>query len=337
MKRIMLKRFVIAGLAFLTVPSIVLAQREKEKENQKTENQVKDKKEVKTIVITCTDDKDEKMTIVVDGEKITVNGKDVKDLKDVNVNVNTSQGFRVFGVPGGQNSWSRSFNNDDQFSMYHEDSNIAMLGVNTEDDAKGARIESVNEASGAEKAGLKKGDIITKVGDNKIEDAGDLTKAVREHKPGEKVAITYLRNGKEQKVTVELTKWKGLRAMEPLKMEKIMTDWNNTEPTRAYGMQGNPTLYSGRPKLGLSIEDTDDGKGVKVLEVDEESNAAKAGIKKDDIILSIDDKEVKGIEDVVRTVRQNKEKYNFTFKVQRNGKLQNIEVKFPKKLKTTDL
>ena len=204
----------------------------------------------------------------------------------------------------------------------------------------GVLIDDVDEDSPAAKAGLKKGDIITKVGDKKISNAGDLTTAVRSHKPGEKVAISYLRDGKEQKVNAELGKWKGMKSLEPLKMEKIMDQWQgmeNFESPRVMSAQGYPSLYSGRPKLGLSIQDTDDGKGVKVLEVDEESNAAKAGIKEGDIILSVDDKQIKGTEDVVKTVRESRDKYNFTFKVQRAGKLQNIEVKFPKKLKTTDL
>jgi serine protease Do len=96
-------------------------------------------------------------------------------------------------------------------------------------------------------------------------------------------------------------------------------------------------VYSGRPKLGLSIQDTDDGKGVKVLDVDEESNAAKAGLKEDDIILSIDDKEIKSTDEVTRILRENKDKYTYNFKIQRGGKIQNLEVKMPRKLKTADL
>ena len=107
-------------------------------------------------------------------------------------------------------------------------------------------------------------------------------------------------------------------------------------PSMAYG-NGNAFYFGNRPRLGLSIQDTEDGKGVKVLEVDEESNAAKAGIKKDDVILSVDEKEIKGTEDISKIIRENKEKYNFNFKVQRSGKTQTIEVKMPKKLKTTDL
>jgi serine protease Do len=76
---------------------------------------------------------------------------------------------------------------------------------------------------------------------------------------------------------------------------------------------------------------------VKVTEVDEESNAAKAGLKENDIILSIDEKEITSTTDVTRTMRADKEKFTYNFKINRAGKTQNVEVKFPKKLKTADL
>jgi serine protease Do len=108
-------------------------------------------------------------------------------------------------------------------------------------------------------------------------------------------------------------------------------------PPANFEFHGNGFAFTGRPKLGLSIQDTDDGKGVKVLDVDEDSNAAKAGLREDDIIVGIDDKEVKSTDDVTRTIRENRDKYTFNFKVLREGKTQNIEVKMPRKLKTTDL
>jgi serine protease Do len=92
-----------------------------------------------------------------------------------------------------------------------------------------------------------------------------------------------------------------------------------------------------RPKLGLSIQDTDDGKGVKVLDVAEEGNAAKAGIKEGDIITHVDDKAVNSTDEITRHIRDGKDKAGFQLKVVRNGKSQNIEVKFPRTLKKADL
>ena len=91
------------------------------------------------------------------------------------------------------------------------------------------------------------------------------------------------------------------------------------------------------PKLGLSVQDTDDGKGVKILEVDEDSYAAKAGLKEEDIITEIDGKAVNSVDQVSKIVRDSKEKPSVMMKLQRGGKTQNIEVKIPRKLKSADL
>jgi serine protease Do len=57
--------------------------------------------------------------------------------------------------------------------------------------------------SPAEKAGIKEGDIITKIGDDKVDSTHSLQSVVGKHKPGEKVKVTIMREGKEQ--TMEAT------------------------------------------------------------------------------------------------------------------------------------
>jgi serine protease Do len=94
---------------------------------------------------------------------------------------------------------------------------------------------------------------------------------------------------------------------------------------------------SSTPKLGLSVQDSDDGKGVSVVSVDEESNAAKAGLKEDDVITEIDGKSVNGADEVAKIIRESKDKVSVMMKVQRKGKTQTMEVKIPRKLKTADL
>jgi len=321
MKQVIMKRLLIAGIALLTVPASVLAQKEKDKS----------KGGAQTIVITRNGNLDEKTTIEIDGDKVKVNGKDTKDLNDndVRVHVNTSRNRSGYVYNNGNYQvW-----NNDNFSLFNEDENRAMLGVNTQDNDKGAEIESVTDESAADKAGLKKGDVITMIGDKKIEEADDVTEAIRSKKPGDKVSITYLRDGKEQKATAELSKWKGIR-MNAVTIPKISGMGGNFYTPEPFS--GNVFSF-GRPRLGLSIQDTEDGTGVKVLDVDDESAAAKAGIKKDDVIVGVDDSDVKSTEDVVRATRPKGDKFTYNFKVKRGGATQNIEVKIPRKLKTADL
>ena len=68
--------------------------------------------------------------------------------------------------------------NDDQISLFNEDENRAMLGVVTEGNEKGAVIQSVTKESAAEKAGIKEGDIITKVNGATIDGHSDLVATI---------------------------------------------------------------------------------------------------------------------------------------------------------------
>ena len=95
--------------------------------------------------------------------------------------------------------------------------------------------------------------------------------------------------------------------------------------------------FGGGPKLGLSVQDTEDGKGVKVLDVDDDGNAAKAGIKENDVITRVNEEEVNSADEISRLVRTNRDKPSLRLQVLRNGKSQTIEVKVPRKLKTADL
>ena len=328
-----MKSLMVAGAVLLILPSTLLAQKEKEEKDKKE----KEKKELQQIIITRTGNTEGKTTIEIDGDKVKVNGQDVKDNKDVSVRVNKVRGANVYRLNTPQGAWSYSYD-DDHMSLFSEDENRAMLGVETEGDDKGARIASVIDESGAEKAGLKKGDVITRIDDKKIESTDDVTETIKAHKPGEKVKITYLRDDKEQTATAELGKWKGFKmnALTAPRMNMGNFNLNVPEPPMVFNGGGN-FYVAGRPKLGLSIQDTDDGVGVKVIDVDDDSNAAKAGLKEGDIIVGVDDHEVKGTEDVTHALRDGREKNSFMFKVQRNGKTQNIEVKMPRKLKTAEL
>jgi serine protease Do len=331
MKHLISKRVLVAGIALLTMPAAVLAQKEdKDKEDKKDQWE--------NIVINRSGNLNEKTVIEIDGDKIRVNGKEVKPGQHTdNINVHRSriQGMRALSP----STWSYSYN-DDHFSLFDEDEKRAMLGVVTGSHAKGASIQTITKDGGADKAGLKKGDVITRIGDNNIEDPDDVSKTIRKHKPGDKVKITFLRDDKEQSVTAELGKYKGVKISSVTNGTPRVGQYERMTPERVpFNMGDNGGFYfpSMRPRLGLSIQDTDDGKGVKVLEVEEEGNAAKAGVKKDDVITHMDGTEINSTDEATRLIRSNKEKASFKLQVIRDGKSQTIEVKQPRKLKTADL
>jgi serine protease Do len=212
------------------------------------------------------------------------------------------------------------------------------LGVTTEENSKGAEIEAVTKESGAEKAGLKKGDIITKVGDERIDGPNDLSTTIRKHKPGDKVVVSYLRDGKEQKVTAELGKWKGVRSNYNIDIPNMNMNLDLPRLRSVPRVQGQNWSWSGGgPKLGLFVQDSEDGKGVKVVDVDDDGNAAKAGVKEDDVITEIDGKAVNSADDASKIIKESKDKVSVKVKLLRQGKSQDIDVKIPRKLKTADL
>jgi putative serine protease PepD len=69
---------------------------------------------------------------------------------------------------------------------------------------QGALVMDVSPGGPADKAGLKARDIIVKLGDTAIAGMGDLIGAIRSHKIGESVEVTYIRDGKQATVRVTL-------------------------------------------------------------------------------------------------------------------------------------
>ncbi|MCI6899656.1 MAG: trypsin-like peptidase domain-containing protein [Tenericutes bacterium] len=70
----------------------------------------------------------------------------------------------------------------------------------------GAVVLETSKDSGAEKAGLKKGDVIIKVNDTKIKDHAYLRYELYQHQAGDTINVTYIRDGKEHTTKVTLTK-----------------------------------------------------------------------------------------------------------------------------------
>jgi putative serine protease PepD len=92
----------------------------------------------------------------------------------------------------------------------------ARLGVTVSDVSgnslnQGGALQSIESGGAADKAGLKKGDVITKVNDEVVDGSESLVATIRGHRPGEKVTITYLRDGKSHTTTADLGSDAGTR------------------------------------------------------------------------------------------------------------------------------
>jgi serine protease Do len=347
-----MKRISVYALAFVAATQILAISTSAQEKREKKEK--KEKKE--QIIIRKSGDKTEKTTIVIEGDKVTVNGKPVEK-GDKNVIIENFDGDHSFmyrspkvrvtaprmyrNGPGGWNE----FNKEEfmkEFEMNWKGG--PLLGVITEENEKGALIEEVQKETAADKAGLQKGDIITKVGDQKVTSPNTLSEAIRSKKPNEEVEITYLRDGKEKKVTAKLGESKGAVSMHNFNfnMPEIRAfsdrDFNfeYLQP-RLNGMQNELFLIQNRPKFGATIQDTEEGNGVKVLEIEADSPSAKSGLQKDDVITEVDGKAVKNVAEARAALRAKNDQNLWTVKVLRGGKPVTVEVKIPKKLNKADL
>lgn len=337
--------------------------RAKDKYGAKGENgviEITSKKKAKAGKIDST----ENMTVVINGDQVTINGVPA-DKNDPRI-IRRGKVTIVGGKPGetinikGDTVIANDIEIEDiegdpsdMFAPPPPPMNTAFLGVMSQaaENNKGAAINSVSEGSPAEKAGLKEKDVITKLNDKSIDGPKSLYEAVGEYKVDDKVTITYLRDGKEKKTTAVLAKNKAIANENTfiLRTPNGNTNQNtfrrgfritpgqnfNFEMPEIPGLDGLTGQFNRKPKLGISIEDLENGEGVKVKTVNEASPADKAGFKANDIIIQFDDKKINDVNDLKWEYIQEGQVLKFT--IQRGGEKKNIEVKIPKKIKTADL
>ena len=313
----MYKKFIAPVLVLALIAGSATAQEKKEVEKKKE------------VIIRKDGGKEEKMIIVVDGDNVTINGKPVEgdDAQKVIIRKRMAPGDndKVRMFKGGAASNMNFFQHDDMEKH-------AFLGVMTEKTDGGVKITEVTKNSAAEKAGLKKDDIITAIDGKKVETHDALSEVITAHKPGDKAEITYKRGGKEAKTTATLAEHQMKRF--EFKMDN---DFMHDLPMAPGALRIKGFNWTSKPKIGLQIQDLEEGKGVKVKDVDEETPAAKAGFKEGDIITKVNDKDVENVDAVKSEIKDLKDGDTIKFTYKRDGKVQTVDVKIPKKLKTIDL
>lgn len=277
------------------------------------------------------------LSITVDGDQVMLNGEKV-DPKDPRL-----KKIKRINVLGGPNSKTIKGLLLDPLAPEAPPApmNKAFLGVSTETSSEGALVVEVSPESPAAKAGLAEDDIITQVNKDPIKKQSDLYAAIGKYKEGDKVTIEYLRDGKKNKKEIVLAKNKMEARTEVYEFVPDNFNQNfNKNIRKGYALPNLPNLdeifvNTKKPKLGISIEDLEEGNGVKITAVNEASPASKAGLKIGDIITSIDKHEVKEVNDIKW---QNFDAgQTLKLSIMRNKEVKTIEVKIPKKINSADL
>lgn len=281
-------------------------------------------------------EKRQKTIIVVDGDKVIINGKDLKDMspeereKWGHIKVNPPARLKLEGpYRRPLHVWG------DAFIKKSDGTPRAFLGVMSEKNEKGAKITSVTKESAAARAGLQKDDIITKVNDQSIADSEDLFETIRKFKPEDKVTISYLRDGQQKTTTAVLGKTMDMDV--DFNFDDRLDRGFNFEMPELRELEKLNWNFSRKPRLGIEIQDTEDGKGVQVIEVEDETPAQKAGLQEKDIITSINGKSVTSVDEIKAALKDLKDGDLIKASITRSGKTQTLDIKIPKKLKTADL
>ncbi|MGZ4446576.1 MAG: S1C family serine protease [Nocardioides sp.] len=79
-----------------------------------------------------------------------------------------------------------------------------LTAKNATDATQGAQVQDVTNGSTADNAGIRSGDVITKVDDHLITGSDSLVATIRSYRPGDKVTVTYERGGSTKTVTLTL-------------------------------------------------------------------------------------------------------------------------------------
>jgi len=181
------------------------------------------------------------------------------------------------------------------FKALREDGHVkrARLGVRIQDVDKatmqalglksrqGALVPQVEAGSAADKAGVEAGDVIVAVDGEIIRKAHDLPIKIARHQPGDKVVLTIIRDGKRKTIPV---------IVEEMPDDTQAKMRNKKKAVASHGIIVEPLTPEAIERLRTRTTT-----GVLVKQVRLNSPAAKAGIKRGDVIVRIDGHEIKNI------------------------------------------
>ncbi|MBB5073558.1 serine protease Do [Bartonella callosciuri] len=153
-------------------------------------------------------------------------------------------------------------------------------------EAKGALVTDPLKGP-AEKAGIKAGDVIISVNGEKITDARDLAKRIANIRPGETTTIGIWRSGKEENIKV--------------KLDSMPEDEGKKEGSKHSNRSSD--LDETLEDYGLIVAPSDDDLGLVVTDVDSDSDAADKGIRPGDVIITVNNKQVKKVSDIIDAIK----------------------------------
>jgi C-terminal processing protease CtpA/Prc len=223
----------------------------------------------------------------------------------------------------------------------------AFLGVGTEDiskenmgrygmrEVRGVGVTQVIKDSPAEKAGLKKDDVILRFDGESVTSTRKLTRLVSESSPDQTVRITVSRGGGEQELSATLSQHKmgdllGASIRDDV-LKGIQKDWPQIQSGdgdfNVFSFGANRRIGVNTQTLTKQLADyfgAKDG-GALITSVTENSPAAKAGLKAGDVITAIDGEKVDSSGDITRAINKKQDgEVSLTVLRDRNSRTVNL-------------
>ena len=201
--------------------------------------------------------------------------------------------------------------------------NMARYGLSQ---PRGVGITQVMADSPAERASLRKDDVILRIDGDNVTSVRKLNRLVSEIAPDQSAKITISRNGAEQEVTATIGKRK-----DPIVARDLFSPEPRTwkfEGPKTWKFEGPmvdtlpndgdlPFMFGNSRRIGVStVELTKqlaeyfgvaDRRGVLVTSVSADGPAAKAGLKAGDVITAVDGEAVDSPGDIARVINRKKE------------------------------
>ena len=172
------------------------------------------------------------------------------------------------------------------------------LGINA---TSGALISQVLPDSAAEEAGLQESDVVIGVNGKVINGAGSLRNVIGLARAGEEVEIEYVRDGD--------------RFVETVKIRAEKEEISFSDPANAY-------------LEGATLGEAPEGEtGAVVLKVESGSRAWQAGLREEDVILSINRTRIKSLEDAKKVIAQNSSGNMLVLNIRRGNSVGFIRVR----------
>jgi Do/DeqQ family serine protease len=182
---------------------------------------------------------------------------------------------------------------------------VTVQGVTTElaeslglKQATGAIVSAVSAGSAAERAGVKRGDVIQSFNGQPVHDTNSLRNRVSEAGPGSTAELVILRDGSEKRLSVKLDE------ASPMKSARRSDSEPGAEDKTALGVSVAPLT----PELAARARAPKDLKGLIVEDVNPDGRAAAAGIQAGDVIQEVNRQAVTSIDELKSALKKTTDK-----------------------------